>query len=163
MRYVIVLISLSLFFCCEKTKDKIEYENHIGDTSFNANLDNPNFKFCDSTNILHKRAYIQYTGGNKALEDELIRQYIYKDEYKTFNGYIVIRFAVNCYDKAGRFRTEVLDTDFNKTACPGDLNQQVVSIFKNLKHWNHAVYEGKDYDGYRFNIIKIVNGKIQKS
>lgn len=164
MKKILLLMTIILFFSCNEVKEtKNEYKNQIGDTSFDSNLDDPKFQFCDSTNVLHKRAYINYTGGTKALEEELLEQFIYKPEYQPFNGYFIIRFAVNCKDKAGRFRIEVLDSEFNLTTYPKDLKQHIESIFKALKHWNHAIYEREHYDGYKFHNIKIVNGKIQKS
>lgn len=160
----IFMIVIILTFGCQTSKETQQhYEDQIGDTPFDKSIDYPNFKFCDSTKVLHKRAYIQYTGGEKALEEELIKNYTPQTAYNNFTGYFIIRFAVNCNNETGRFRIEVLDSNFKKGHCSKALENHILSISKSLKHWNHAYYRGKDYDGYRFINIKMKNGNIVKS
>ncbi|WP_460219841.1 hypothetical protein [Psychroserpens sp. MEBiC05023] len=156
----IVVLILVLMSCETSREVKTDYKDHIGDTTFNADLDDPQFQFCDSTKVLHRRALISYTGGNKALNKAILESYNYQSDYRFFSGYFIIRFAVNCKNESGRFRIQVLDTDFNSTKCPEDLFQHIQSVFKELKDWNHAIYNGKDYDSYTFRVIKIENGKI---
>ncbi|RKE92009.1 hypothetical protein [Ichthyenterobacterium magnum] len=164
MRNILLLMLVTFLFNCNETiETKKEYKNQIGDTSFNPNLDNPKFKFCDSTKVLHNRSRISYTGGERALESELLKRFKFKPEYKSFNGYFIIRFAVNCKNETGRFRMQILDSNFSLTECPKELEEHILAITKELKHWNHAVLEGKDYDCYRFISIKLINGKVQKS
>ncbi|MEM1001817.1 MAG: hypothetical protein AAGH46_04125, partial [Bacteroidota bacterium] len=128
-----------------------------------AKYDDVNFKFCDSSKVLHKRALIKYTDGETALEKEILEKYQYKQMYSEFSGYFIIRFAVNCKNATGRFRVEVLDSNFNETTIPEELKDEILSLFKNLNSWNHAVYQGDSYDGYTFRVIKIMNGKIDFS
>lgn len=162
--FKIFIAAIVLIYGCQTAKDTQQlYENQIGDTPFNQSLDNSNFKFCDSTNVLHKRAYIRYTGGEKALEEEFIEKYIFQTEHKNFSGYFIIRFAVNCDNQTDRFRMQILNANFKKTNCPKKLEDHILSISKSLKNWNHAFYRGEDYDGYRFINIKMENGKIVKS
>ncbi len=162
--FKIIIVTIILISGCQIAKKSQQfYENQIGDTPFNKSLDNSNFKFCDSTNVLHKRAYIQYTGGEKALEEELIKKYVFQPEHKGFSGYFIFRFAVNCNNQTGRYRIQILDPNFKKANCPKNLETHILSISKSLKDWNHAFYKGKDYDGYRFINIKMENGKIVKS
>ncbi len=161
--YTYLIVTLLVFGCQNLKKVQKDYENQIGDTPFDKTRDNPNFKFCDSTKVLHKRAYIRYSGGEKALEEELIKKYNFQPNYRTFSGYFIIHFAVNCNNKTGRFRMEILDTNFRKTNCPEGLESQILSLAKSLENWHHAFYRGKDYDGYRFINIKMKNGKIVKS
>ncbi len=162
--YICALMVFIAFVGCKDLKTpKKTYKNHIGDTEFNPEIDNPNFKFCDSSKVLHKRALIYYTGGTRALEEALLNAYTFKPKYAYFTGYIIIRFAINCNNKIGRIRTEVLDSDFNATTDQNDIEAHFASIFKHLEHWNHAIYKGESYDGYSFYTVKIVNGKILKS
>ena len=160
---LILLFSFCLLGCAKKTGESITYQDQIGDTPFDQNLDDVNFKFCDSTNVLHKRAWVKYTGGRKELEEDILKNYTFKPSYESFSGYFIIRFVVNCNNESGRFRMEVLDSDFNLTTCPKDLKSHIITLFKSLKNWNHAFYEGKSYDGYTFHNIKMLHGKIQKS
>ena len=155
---LVVLIFTSACHNSEK-KDK-EYPAQIGDTAYNNDLDNPNFKLCDPYNTLHKRKYVTYKGGMKALKKELIDNYKFESRYISYNGYFVIRFAVNCNDIAGRYRMQTLDANLKTKNAPKKLKAHILSIFKSLKNWKHPYYEGKDYDGYSFITIKMVNGKI---
>lgn len=149
--------------CQTSDESNLKYLADIGDTTFNSELDNPNFNFCDTSNVLHKRAYVKYSGGTRSLEDDIIAQYKIKPEYKAFNGYFIVRFAVNCNDETGRFRWEIVNPDFEETTCPKLLENDIIDILKALQKWNHPIYEGKDYDGYTNIIVKIENGNIIRS
>lgn len=163
----LVLIKWLLFIAvfvssCNQIEEKQEsYQNQIGDTPFNSTIDDVNFKLCDSLDTLHKRAYVKYNGGNKALKKALITGYKLQSKYKLYNGYFIIRFVVNCNDIAGRFRIESLDSNFNLANPPKELKTHILTVFKNLKNWQHPFYEGKHYDGYKFITVKVTNGQIQ--
>ena len=161
-------LSILIIICCipgcnRNQEAQHMYEDQIGDTSFNPALDDINFKFCDSTNVLHKRARVTYNGGLRALEHDLISSFKPKPSHESFTGYVIIRFAINCNNELGRYRTEVLDSNFEITKCPEDLKLDILTAFKNLKNWSHPFYEGKSHDGYTFYSIKINNGNIEKS
>jgi hypothetical protein len=160
--FSLFLALLFLLVSCNKSETKYnqDYKNQIGDTLFNSSLDDSSFKFCDSTNVLHKRAYVSYQGGMKALEEEFLNQFNFKSN---FSGYFVVRFVVNCNNKAGRFRMEILDSNFQLTMCSDGLKKHILTIVKELKNWKHAIYKGKDYDCYRFLTLKLKNGKLIKT
>ena len=158
----LLLILISCITSCNHSENKSKiYQNQIGDTPFDNKLDDVNFKFCDSANTLHKRAWVKYKGGNKTLQKELLENYELQPKYISYNGYFIIRFVVNCKDVAGRYRIEALDTNFNLANPTVELQNHILNIFKNLKNWKHPSYEGKDYDGYKFITLKIVNGQIE--
>lgn len=160
--YVIPFLLLALISCSNLKENKVSYEDQIGNTHFNSHSDNPNFRFCDSTNTLHKRAFVKYEGGGMgAIYNDIHQNYVFKPSYKSYSGYFIIRFAVNCNDQAGRFRMQILDPEFNLSNPPEELKNHILSIIKNLKGWKHPVYDGKDYDGYKFLTIKIVDGQIK--
>lgn len=160
---IITFLIVPLIGCTQKQeKKKQTYQNQIGDTPFDPDLDNSSFEFCDSNNVLHSRNYISYRGGYRILEQEYLSKYIFKPIYSSFNGYMVIRFAVNCKNETDRFRIQILDTDFSPTTCPLGLEDHILSIMKSLKGWKHPIYDGKDYDGYTFITLKFKNGQIEK-
>jgi hypothetical protein len=166
--YVYILMVSILCFSCNTKKEtevekKPEYLADIGDTEFNEELDDPNFTFCDATNVLHKRAKITYIGGTPAMEKELISNYKKQPEFESFTGYFFIRFAVNCKNESGRFRWEIVDEDFKEMKCPDALEKEIITKVKNLKKWNHPIYKGESHDGYTFLIVKIENGNIVRS
>lgn len=167
MKIRLNLLLLLLFViatnCKQEQNSLNDYPDDIGDTKFNKELDSSNFKFCDSLNVLHKRALVKYKGGTRQFEEDIIKRYENKTDYQQFSGYFFIRFAVNCNDLAGRFRTEIVDEAFKKINPPKGLENDIITIVKSLNNWKHPVYEGKDYDGYTFTIIKFKNGTILKS
>lgn len=159
---ILILILSFVLFNCSQVKEKHHgYENQIGDTPFSIDIDDPNFEFCDSTNVLHKRAYVGYEGGMKAIEEEITSKYNLDASYKSYSGYFIIRLAVNCNDRAGRYRMQILDSNFGLAECPDQLEKHILSIVKGLKGWKRPFYDGKYYDGYKFLSIKIVNGQIK--
>lgn len=161
MKYTLLILIPLLLFCCKTENNNHKtYQNQIGDTTYNEKLDDANFKFCDSANVLHKRAFVKYKEGLKAFEKEVLEKYTYKPIYKNFSGYFIIRFAVNCNNEAGRFRMQILNPEFNLIECSKDLKEDILSIVKSCKKWQHPIYDGKHYDGYTFVTIKIINGKI---
>lgn len=161
---VLLLFTLS----CNRQKESEKeiapvYMEHIGDTPFDPKLDDVNFKFCDTTNVLHHRGRISYTGGTPAMEKELIEIYEKKSEYESFTGYFFIRFAVNCNNESGRYRWEIVDENFKETTCSAALEKEIITKVKSLQYWNHPIYKGESHDGYTFLIIKIENGNILPS
>lgn len=164
LNLIIFAFTCSFLISCNTKSDSTKiYLADIGDTTFKPALDTSSFKFCDSTNILHKRAYVKYTGGIRSLENDLIAQYQIKPNYKVFSGYFIVRFAVNCKDEAGRFRWEIVDPNFEETTCPNGLENDIITTLKLLDKWNHPFYRGEDYDGYTYVVIKIENGQILRS
>ena len=159
---ILLLIFLFPLLSCNPTKGKKKhYEDQIGDTTFDVNLDDVDFKFCDSTDVLHKRARVGYEGGLRAIREEVAEKYNFKSSYEAYSGYFIVRFAVNCNDESGRFRIQTLDENFNLSKSPEGLENHILSIFKELKDWKHPVYRGKDYDGYKFISIKMIKGQIK--
>ena len=94
------------------------------------------------------------------LEKELKSVFVFKEEYTQYNGYCIVRFAVNCKDETDRFRLEFLNTDFKKIEIDPNFEFNIHSTVKRLNGWIHPVYKNKDYDGYSFFILKMINGKI---
>lgn len=163
----VLMVSFIIFSCTSKketkTEKKPEYLADIGDTKYTPTIDDANFKFCDSTTVLHKRARVAYTGGTPAMEKELIASYEKKPEFESFTGYFFIRFAVNCKNESGRFRWEIVDDEFKAKVCPKALEDEIITKVKNLKSWNSPIYKGEIHDGYTFLIVKIENGNILRS
>lgn len=160
---IIIGILIIVISCKQKQDNHKKYPQQIGDTEFIQGIDNPNFTFCNPVNILHSGSRIYFKGGYKNFENQLIKAYQFEKDFEKFTGYFVIRFAVNCKNEIDRFRCEISDENFEKTAYPQKLEEHIISIFKNIKGWQHPVIDNQDYDGYTFVSIKFINGKIIKS
>ena len=158
------MVFLFLLISCSQQEviKEQQYEDHIGDTPYNAQLDNPNFRFCDSNAVVHSRNLVKYKGGWKALQIDISEKYNFQPTYSSFTGYFIIRFAVNCGNETGKFRVQIVDNNFSEILPPKGLKEHLLSIVKKLNKWEHAVYNNKDYDCYTFINIKFENGKIKE-
>ncbi len=159
MRFIIFLILLC--GCADSDSKRILYPDQIGDTIFDAELDDPNFQFCNAEQVLHKRNLIKYQNGTKGLEKDIRKKYIAKQEFQAFSGYIIVRFAINCNNQIGRLRLEILDNNFKSTSAPDGLETHIRDSFSSLNAWQHPVYKDQDYDGYSFYTLKFTNGKLE--
>lgn len=163
MKSKIIIILCFVFFlqgCKQMKQIPHKYPQHIGDTEFISEIDNPNFKFCNPSNVLHSRSRVYFKGGQRGFEEKIIKNYNFDTSFEKFTGYFIVRFAVNCKNETGRFRWEIVDSNFNKTDCSKKLEKHIITILKNLKGWQHPVIDGKNYDGYNFIVIKLIKGKI---
>lgn len=163
LTYIIIIILITNCKFNQKNIELKQYPKQIGDTEFNAKMDNPNFRFCDTSNVLHRRSLIYYTGGHKNFEKDLINRYEYKKSYKTFSGYFIVRFGINCRNEIGRLRLESVNNEFEKAIPPKRLKEHIIEILRGLKKWNSPVINGKSFDGYKFIVIEFKNGEIIKS
>lgn len=169
LRYFIIMQTLlfSVLSCSNQVKETVQvkvvepYQNQIGDTPFDSKFDDPDFKLCDPSDVLHKRAFVRYEGGKRAYNKELSEKYKFKSSYKSFTGYFIVRFVVNCNDESDRFRIETHNANFELTKSPEGLERHILAVSKSMTGWKHPFYDNKEYDGYCFFIVKMINGQIQ--
>lgn len=144
--FSIALLVLAISSCTSTIGIK-KYPEQIGDTEFNKKMDNPDFKFCNPSNVLHKRALIVYKNGFRDFERNLISLYHFDEDYKNFTGYFFIRFAVNCKNETDRFRWQVVDSEFKKTSCPKKLQRHLIDILKKMRGWQHPKLDEESSGG----------------
>lgn len=173
MRYGILfgvwwtLTLLLAFGCSEKTeKLQLEYEiptrNHdLSYIPFDVNYDDPSFIICDSTSISSGRNRLQYIGGKNNLINDIISNYKYNQKFKSYTGYIVIRFLVNCEGNSGRYRADPLHLDFSPQKATADLLDYSIEIIKSLDHWKKSSPENNKKEYSKYINLKIENGQIQ--
>lgn len=165
--FTYALLSLMLLGCLpERTvsvaKDEIPTTNHnIGFTPFDAAQDDQNFRVCDSTKIASGRNSVRYLDGANKLREDIASNYVFDPAYASFNGYVMVRFMVNCEGKSGRYRAQALKLDFSPVEAPSHLVVQIKTLIKRLDNWTKpaAAKEGQEYS--KFINLKIENGKIQ--
>ncbi len=156
----IALVILSIIGCTEKPK-----QLNVGDIPFDPARDNPNFEVCNE--YLIKQYYVRYSSDNrpgykgekKALVSEILSQYT-PPVNSNQNGFITIRFLVNCHGETDRFRVESMDFDYNSIQFDKGIAQQLVSIIKELKGWLPRTNKNKSYDYYQYLTFKIEQGQI---
>lgn len=158
---IFILISILTTGCFQN-----EYKN-VGDIPFDKKIDNINFKICDENNI--KQYYVRkssdtppsYKGEKRGMEKAILNKYSFPKTEKE-NGYVTIRFIVNCDGKAGRFRLEEMDFTYQPKKFDNKISSQLFEIVKNLDEWIPRKDENTQYDFYQYLTFKIENGQIVK-
>lgn len=165
---LLFVVLLFICGCTNQTDNKIVQKSTIassrhdvGYTPIDLKLDDENFVVCDSTRIYSGRNRIQYADGSAALKKECMAKFVFKPAYKPFNGYIVVRFMINCQGETGRFRAESLDLDFSTKKCSPDLLEHSIQIVKNIDTWVKSSQYGEKREYSKYINFKFKNGKIE--
>lgn len=136
---------------------------HVGDILFDPSSDNPDFKVC-SPRIYQ---YYNFGKGNFSLEKKLIRKQ-FVDQFKKINnteeenGYITIRFVVNCEGETDRFRVYEIDTKWKDTHFHPELTKQLLALTKLLRGWKPGEFpDSKNkFAFYQYLTFKIRSGDL---
>jgi len=138
--------------------------NWIGNTSFDEKIDRKDFVLCNENQIyqyFNDSKGFQYKGEKLAVEEEF--QKIYKSEnVKKENGWIRIRFVVNCNEESDRFRILTANYDYEPIEFDKNITSQLLNITKSLTGWIPKSVNGKKVDYYQYLIFKIKDGKIDE-
>jgi len=162
MKKHITLFIVILVSSCQSEKHR-----DVGNIPFDSELDSSEFKICDE-NII-KEYYIRrssdtapsYKDEKRGLEEELLNAYSYPVKLNQ-NGYITIRFIVNCKGESGRFRMEQMNLNYKPFKFDKEISNQLFSIVKKLKYWIPRSNKGQNFDFYQYLTFKIINGQIIK-
>jgi hypothetical protein len=160
---IILLISLG---GCNVDKSQTETPKRwVGDISFNEELDDTSFVVCNGEeNILQ---YFNLGKGPVYSGEKPKLLKWFKSNYKplkdtTQNGYIRIRFIVNCKGKAGRFRLIQSDFNYQETSFDEKITSQLLRITKDVDDWLVLDRNGNPIDYYMYLIFKINEGDISE-
>lgn len=164
-RYLPLLICLGAVSCLTKTPESTVEQplRHVGDILENPALDTANFQPCDES--LAQIYYnfgesIGYEGEKAAIIDFVYNEF-QSDASIQDDGYVTVRFMVNCQGQSGRFRVYEMDRDYNLVSLSGDLVNQILDIVMGLDDWKIGRAEsGEAYDYYQYLTFKIVKGQI---
>lgn len=161
---LIALLTLLLSCKTEKQADsKNEYLRWVGDIEQNNKIDAPKFKVCHGEEQVLQ--YFNLGEGPVYPEEKLTLLNTFKAKYKPVeagdqNGYIRIRFIVNCEGKAGRFRSLASDYAYNKTEFDENIISQLLEITKGIETWKIMYRHEVPIDYYFYLIFKINDGQI---
>ncbi|WP_131329474.1 hypothetical protein [Chryseobacterium piperi] len=141
-----------------------KYAAHVGDITFDEKLDNPGFKKCLDKEFgiqyYNDSQGFQYKGEKISIEESLKSAKIQGDEKS--NGYITIRFLVNCRGETGLFRVQQMNLNYEKNLVDKDLETKLLDFTKSLKGWIPKNLEGIKVDYYQYLTFKIENGKVSE-
>lgn len=154
---------LSVWSCSNSNSNTTKpYPNHVGDIEFNPELDSKEFSPCSEQHINQYYNFgsnIQYKGEKRALLNTFKEKYVTK--IRNVDGYITIRFVVNCLGETGRFRVKTLDQDYKPTTLDKETVDQILDITKSLDGWKAGEYEGAYFDYYQYLTFKLSAGQIE--
>lgn len=152
---------------CQAEKNTGKYPDTVGDTSFNEKLDDAGFKKCGagkndsfSYQYYHGAKQFGYQGEKIAIVEKLKKENIYSE--KKINGYVTIRFLVNCEGKTGWFRLKHMNTDLKDAALDEELENKLLKFTKSLNGWVPKEVEGLKVDYYQYLTYKIEDGKVSE-
>lgn len=157
------LFILFFLFNCNKKEIESTYPLHVGDIAFNEDIDDPDFFICNEKRIP------QYYGFNESpfLEEKTdLLDYFHNNysnnDFENENGFISIRFIINCKGESGRFRMQEMDLDLVEHKFNTDLLEKIFSLSKQYKGWNNIIHKKQPYDYYYYLTFKIINGEIKE-
>lgn len=164
--FCFILFSFTLFSC--QTEKKVsKYPNTVGDITFDEKLDETGFKKCGigkdkpfSFQYYNVSQEFDYKGEKIAIEEKLKKENISSE--KKINGYITVRFLVNCEGKTGLFRVKHLDSDLKDVALDQDMENKLLKFTKSLNGWVPKKIEGLKLDYYQYLTYKIEDGKVSE-
>lgn len=159
-----ILFLLPILLSCQTEKSITVYPNQVGDIVFDKKIDDPNFRLC-----LDKDYGLQYYNDSNGFQYQgekitIIREFekLNLVSTKKTNGYITIRFVVNCEGKAGLFRVQQMNDNYLEEIFDKDLADELLNFTKSLNGWITKEISGRKIDYYQYLTYKITDGKVSE-
>lgn len=158
-KYAVFLMVLTLASCNTETKEAA-IPSHIGLIAFDPQIDTLGFKVCNENMMYpyfhHKN--LSFKGEKPAMVRHYERHFTPVNESE--NGYVTIRFVVNCDGEAGRFRVIQMDESYQHKSFSDGLASQLLTLTASLEGWDILTEEGTSYDYVRYLTFKIQQGNV---
>jgi len=152
---------LLLLFSLQGFAQQTTFPEHVGEIPFDNLQDDPQFVICNEKQVF------QYYNTNSWYKDHkneivkyLLGHYLPEDSFGDQNGYLTVKFIINCKGETGRFRLLEIDNNYQPASFNKSLSSQLLQLVKQLHGWQPAVYKGQIYDSYQHITFRIRNGKI---
>lgn len=160
MKYIYFVLIL-VMIRCQSNQDS-NYLRWVGDSKFNPEIDNENFKPCHGDESIsqyfnHSKG-LQYEGHKPALVDIIKKKYRAVEVNES--GWVRIRFVVNCNSRTGRFRITEADENYIERSFDQRITNQLINITKSLDGWKPLPSFDDPRDYYQYLLFKIENGDI---
>ncbi|MGG5209512.1 hypothetical protein ACQWU4_11240 [Chryseobacterium sp. MIQD13] len=155
----------SVLISCQTEKSTGKYPATVGDIEFDEKIDDPAFEKCTPEKLMSIQYYqgkkeFNYKGEKLAIIEKLQKENI-SSETK-MNGYITVRFLVNCEGKTGLFRVQQMNTDQKETSPDKELGERLLRFTKSLDGWIPKEIKGFKAGYYQYLTYKIENGKVSE-
>lgn len=103
-----------------------------------------------------------YEGEKPAIERYFREHFIPQKGWEKENGYLSIRFVVNCNGRTGRFRAQEMGMDYLPKKFPESLRNHLLELCQNMPGWLPGKREQIPYDYYQYLTFTLVNGQIAR-
>lgn len=159
-----ILFFSPILFSCQSEKTVTVYPNQVGDIVFDKNIDNPDFKRCMDKDYgiqyYNDSEGFQYKGEKIAIIRELEKLNL--SSSKKINGYVTIRFVINCEGKTGLFRVQQMNENYLEEDFDKVFLSQLLNFTKSLNGWTPKESRGTKLDYYQYLTYKITDGKVSE-
>lgn len=155
------LVALGYLYYQTKGKypvDKEKYPQYIGKIDTSKEINTDGFEFCGRGRIrgyYHSAAPTIYKGSKLAFR-KMIQSNFNNNQY-TDQGYLSLRFNINCDGKTGNVIITELNPDLEKTTLNQDLVSELYELSIKEENWQTT---GEDLNYYMYLLFKIENGKV---
>ena len=162
--YAYLSILVFLFAACQsgrKVSKPAAYPANVGDIAPDPSLDDPGFTVCRERFIPQYYSIKSgFEGEKPAIEAYFREKFVRNKKYKGEDGYITIRFVVNCKGKTGRFRVYEMGPDYLPKKFPAALSSHLLDLTKHLEGWQPGQGNALQWDYYQYLTFTITNGEI---
>lgn len=132
--------------------------NHIAPEDAVAHA---NFKVCKEHFILeyYYLGKFPYKTNKNGFRNTILSQYP-KNKFSS-NGYVFIRFLVNCQGAAGRYVVETFDLDLQSKSLDTAMVNTLLTLTQQMQDWEIGINQfNKPYDYSMYIAYRIEDGKI---
>ena len=168
MKNILYALCLSLLlWSCKTTQQVVQSDDTnfrwVGDIQPDAKLDDPNFTTCFGDERIYQ--YFNFSDEPSYVGEKPALMAQFKTNYrpvkgKNQDGFIRIRFVVNCKGKAGRFRTLQSDENFQTIKFDKKVVNQILDLTKQIDNWEIVYNKNEPVDYYQYLIFKINDGEL---
>lgn len=160
--FFITLLTGSSLVSCEKATPPQHLPSYpIGHIPFSEKLDDPAFQLCNEASILETGGSSpSYKGGIKALNRYFSEPLDDLPLQKGENGFLTVRFLMNCKGQPGRFRLLAINERYKPKEFPNAISNLLLELVKKAPDWQVGVHQGSQYDSYHMLTFKIVDGQV---
>lgn len=144
--------------------NKENYPNQIGYIDTKNALYTSDFELCDEGGLIghySSSAPHIYKNSKYTFRNYIQQNYINK-EY-TDNGYLNLRFHVNCHGNVGNLEVNQLNEDFEKMQMNKEMVEQLIALTIQENNWQ-VRYQPDDstkiFNQYMYLLYKIENGNV---
>lgn len=170
MRVFLFLIAASwCVFSCKTGEKPVAQapapvlSKNVGDILPDSTLDDPGFRLCRENNIPQYYMITSgYDGEKPAIERYFRENFKMQEAWEHENGYLTVRFVVNCNGRTGRFRVQEMGADYLPKTFPESLHKHLLELCKNMPGWLPGKAGEIPYDYYQYLSFTLVNGQIAR-